>query len=166
MIALLHCPVNGTKDGFTVPDVGDIAKFERWDLFHAGDRNRASEYESNGALEVSRKREARVFLLPLFHYYIISLFHYSNTPFTLLLEPCEDLLGILVKNLLFLFRRQPRDAFDIRPHVIVPLAGPRIGLGTRSRTFRAKQATSRAHDSKKQLQGLDIVKCGIEIKLL
>ncbi len=103
---------------------------------------------------MSGKREARVFLLSLFHYCIFSVLHYSKTPFALLLEPREDLLGIVVKNLLFLLRRQPRDAFDIRPHIIVPLAGPRIGLGTRSRTLRAKQATSRAHDSKKQLQGL------------
>jgi hypothetical protein len=71
---------------------------------------------------------------PLFHYSNIPLFHYSSLPLTpllqalLLLEPREDLFSIFVKNLLLLFRRQPGNAFDVRPHVVVPLAGARIGL--------------------------------------
>lgn len=61
----------------------------------------------------------------ILQYSIIPVFHHSNL--LLLLEPRENLLGILMKDLLFLFRRQPRDAFNVRPHVIVPLA--RAGIG-------------------------------------
>ncbi len=46
----------------------------------------------------------------------------------LLFEPREHLQRVLLEYFRFIFRREPRDGFNIRPHVVVPLAGARIGL--------------------------------------
>src|SRR5262249_29486465 len=90
--------------------------------------------------------------------------HYSEA--LLLLEPREHLLGIAVKNLFFLFRRQPRNAFDVWPHVIVPFAGSGIRLRTRSRTLRAKHTASRSDNSEEELQRLHVIERRVEMQLL
>src|SRR5580765_4953306 len=91
--------------------------------------------------------------------------HYSTTPL-LVLEPREHLQRVFLENLGFVFRREPRDAFDIRPHVVVPLARAWIGLGARARSLGAEKATLRTADAKQQFQRLDIVKRRVEVKLL
>src|SRR4249920_1209267 len=123
MIALPHRPVNGMEDGFTVANVRDVAKFERG----SSRSHRELEHWSGGILEywsigvmgsVSQQSS-----IPSLQHSINPILHSYLLP-----EPREDLFSIFVKNLLLLFRRQPRNAFDVRPHVVVPLAGARIGL--------------------------------------
>src|SRR5215468_711146 len=97
---------------------------------------------------------------------IIPLLHQSIIPSMLLLEPREHLLSIPVKNLFFLFRRQPRNAFDVWPHVIVPFTGSGIRLRTRSRALRAKHTASRSDDSEEELQRLHVIERRVEIQLL
>ena len=95
--------------------------------------------------------------------------NYSITPISstlLLLEPAEHLRGILLKNFFFILRREPGDAFDIRPHVVVPFAGARIGLGSGAGPFGAEQTTFRTDDAEQQLQRLDVVERGVEVELL
>jgi hypothetical protein len=117
MIALQHRPINGMEDDLIAANVRNVPQFDRGDLLHKG----GSDNWSNGVLE-----RWSVGLLGDSHYSVTPVLHHSNL--FLLFEPGEDLFGIFVKNLLLLFRRQPRNAFDVRPHVVVPLAGARIGL--------------------------------------
>src|SRR5260370_41658832 len=91
--------------------------------------------------------------------------HYSTTPF-LVLEPREHLQRVFLENLGFVFCREPRDAFDIRPHVVVPLAGAWIGLGAGARSLGAEKATLRTADAEQQLQRLNVVKRRVEVELL
>ena len=53
-----------------------------------------------------------------------------------------------------IFRGEPRDAFDIRPHVVVPLAGARIGLGTGAGALGTEKTALRPADAEQQLQKL------------
>jgi hypothetical protein len=53
-------------------------------------------------------------------------------------ETRKHLLRVLMEDLFLMLRVQPRDAFDEGSHVVVPLAGARIGLGARAGTFRAE----------------------------
>src|SRR5512135_535959 len=99
---------------------------------------------------------------------------YSNTPrsgasslpwLSLLFKPAEHLLGVLLKNFRLVLRREPRNALDVRPHIVVPLAGARIGLGTGAGPLGAEETTLGAADAKQELQRLDIVERGVEIEL-
>src|SRR6266542_4352500 len=96
------------------------------------------------------------------------ILQYSNTPLSilLLLKPREYLLRVLVKNFLLVFRRQPRDALDIRPHVVVPFSGARVGFRTGAGALGTEEATFGAADAKQQLQRLNVVKRAVEVELL
>jgi len=85
-----------------------------------------------------------------------SLLYHSNTSF-LLLEPREHLQRVLFEDLGFILSREPRDAFNIWPHVVVPLARAWIGLGAGARSLGAEKATLRTADAEQQLQRFDIV---------
>ena len=62
-----------------------------------------------------------------------------------------------MKNLTLIFRREPEDAFDIRPHVVVPFAGARIGFGAGAGPLGAEQATVGADDAEQELERLHVV---------
>ena len=65
---------------------------------------------------------------------------YSITPTfqSLLLKPAEHLQRVLVENLRPIIRREPRDFLDVRPHVVVPFTGARIGFRASAGPFSAE----------------------------
>ena len=70
-----------------------------------------------------------------------------------------------MENLLFLFAVQPRDAFDLRPHVVVPSPRSRIGLRAGAGALCAEQAAIRTDDFEQQFKRLHIVERRVEIEL-
>src|SRR5436305_14765171 len=112
---------------------------------------------SNGSLRIQHSNT------PTLQYSDSSVLHHSIFP--LLFEARENLCRILVENLLFLFAVQPRDAFDLRPHVVVPSPRSRIGLRAGAGSFGAEQAAIRTDDFEQQFKRLHIVERRVEIEL-
>ena len=81
------------------------------------------------------------------------------------LETREYVHRIPFEDLGFVPGSQPGNALDVGADVIVPFARARIGLRTGTGTLCAEETAIGADDAKQQLQRLDIVKRGVEIKL-
>src|SRR5688500_7045664 len=104
--------------------------------------------------------------VPSLHYSSIFCIPALHQSIFLLLESAEDLLGVFLKDLFFVLRLEPLDAFNVRPHVVVPFARARIGLGAGAGPLGAKQAAVRTDNAEEQLQRLDVVQRRVEVKLL
>src|ERR1051325_2924787 len=141
-------PIDRIENGFLISNVRDVPKLE-------GGRGLQTKTRSTGVMEYWSGEFGRI---------ITPSLHYSEIQ-SLLLESREHLFCVSVKNLLLLFRIQPGDTFDLRPHVVIPLSGPRISFRTGAGPFGSEKTALRPHDFEQQFEGFFVVQCRVEIEL-